>query len=96
MTDKLTHAHQYGGQTLRHAHGVSEVRPDLRAEHGDAIGWAVHGYFGHAQDKSSEDIGAREAHRPDHTHECRDCGADIPCDGDGQTCWDGGNAGCFC
>lgn len=30
----------------------------------------------------------------EHSHECRDCGADIECTGDGDTCWDGGNAGC--
>jgi hypothetical protein len=35
----------------------------------------------------------------DHFHECRDCGADIGCDGgDGWDCreWDGGNSGCVC
>lgn len=32
--------------------------------------------------------------RPDHTHLCRDCGEEIPCDGDGETCWEGGNSGC--
>jgi hypothetical protein len=36
------------------------------------------------------------AERPDHAHECRDCGADIPCNGDGATCWDGGSTGCVC
>lgn len=29
-----------------------------------------------------------------HSHECRDCLGEIPCDGPGDDCWDGGNAGC--
>ena len=30
----------------------------------------------------------------EHTHECRDCGAEIPCD---LPCyWEGGNDGCYC
>jgi hypothetical protein len=65
MTANLRHAHRYSGQTVTHTHGVDEVRRDLRAEHGDAIGWAFHGYFGHVQDKPGEDIGAREKH-PHH------------------------------
>ncbi len=34
--------------------------------------------------------------RADHDHECRDCGSSIPCNGNGETCWDGGNDGCDC
>lgn len=30
----------------------------------------------------------------EHSHECRDCGAEIPCEGNGETCWDGGNSDC--
>lgn len=29
-----------------------------------------------------------------HTHECRRCGADIFCTGDGENCWGGDNDGC--
>jgi hypothetical protein len=33
--------------------------------------------------------------RPNHTHECRDCGADIPCYQTEEACtWEGGNADC--
>lgn len=32
----------------------------------------------------------------DHTHECRDCGAEIPCYIDGDCKWPGGSEGCDC